>query len=128
MTAAGKRLAELRRRRAQRDKPAEVIQPDPGPDLDARAELVAGLRALADFLEQRPEVPCPQAAEVMHVVLAKHTAEGESLPLPDDVQIAAVREIAALLDVPPHIEGTRAFLEYSFGGDVTYCMYAKLTD
>ena len=32
---------------------------------DERARLIAGLRALADFLEERQEVPAPQWVDVM---------------------------------------------------------------
>lgn len=120
MTEAGKRLVELLRRRAERNHPGEIIQPDPGPGLDERAAMVAGLRALAQLLEERPEVPCPRTIDAQHTVLPRFTATGEKVPLPDDAKIAAVREIATALGIWPLIDDTRAGFRYPLGGNVYY--------
>ena len=42
---------------------------DPTVTPEHRAQVIAGLRALADLLEARPEVPCPQYVMEQHSVL-----------------------------------------------------------
>jgi hypothetical protein len=70
-----------------------------------RAEVIAGLRALADFIEQHPDFPLPTYPEFMHCSGAQFDAEGA----------AEVRQIAEILDAPLTMNGGSANTERMFG-------------
>lgn len=54
------------------------------------AALIDGLRQLADFYEQHPEVPAPPMPDFQHCVLATEDATG----------IAEIEQVAAVLGSP----------------------------
>ncbi|MDG4790343.1 hypothetical protein O7626_40810 [Micromonospora sp. WMMD1102] len=58
---------------------------------DPRAELVAGLRALADFFEANPDMPIPSSPKFEHIVLTDNDRDG----------LAEMAQIGRLLDVAP---------------------------
>lgn len=63
---------------------------------DRRAEFIAGLRALADFLAAHPDLPVPRCPE-----LTVHTGlDGVGGRLPDEQARAEVDRVAAVLGVP----------------------------
>jgi hypothetical protein len=51
--------------------------------------LIAGLRGLADFIEQHPDFPLPTFPEFVHCATARE----------DEAGVAEVRQIATVLDV-----------------------------
>jgi hypothetical protein len=63
-----------------------------------RAAMVATIRALADFVETRTDLPVPTSVHAQH-----------SLPGHDPTNADAVREAAAALDVEPDIGETAAY-------------------
>ncbi|WP_433180631.1 hypothetical protein [Actinoallomurus sp. CA-150999] len=87
-----------------------TTQPIVPGDLFARTQTIAGLRALADFLEANPAIPVYEYGWEVSV----HT-EGT-----DEQETAEVERIAALLDVTPvrspggHYTASRTF------GRITY--------
>jgi hypothetical protein len=76
---------------------------------EKRANVIAGLRALADFIEQHPDFPLPMFPEFVHCAMAHE----------DEAGVAEVRQIAAALgaemtvdpegdaDVTFHFDGLR---------------------
>jgi hypothetical protein len=75
-----------------------------------RTTAIAGLRALADFLETRPEVP-----------LGSYVSDAE--------KIAEVRRIAEVLGVDAQIweDGTGIVAPYQVAGRTTFTVHAHLT-
>lgn len=88
---------------------------------DHRGAIVAGLRAMADFLETRPDVPLSDYAyvNVQHSVL--HGT--------DDEKIAEVRRIAELLGVEARIydDGTAIVCRHPVAELTTFTVHALLT-
>lgn len=86
-----------------------------------RTTVIAGLRAMADFLETRPEIPLGDYAfvNVQHSVL-----DGT-----DDEKIAEVRRIAGLLGVQARIyeDGTGVGCSYAVAELTTFTVHAILT-
>jgi hypothetical protein len=86
-----------------------------------RTTAIAGLRALADFLETRPEVPLGSyvSVNVQHSVLDGTDAE----------KIAEVRRIAEVLGVDAQIweDGTGIVAPYQVAGRTTFTVHAHLT-
>lgn len=73
-------------------------------DLERRAELVRGLRELAQFYEDHPEVPFPTRPGFTHCVLGDD-AEG----------VAVVEAVAATLGIEAIPRGNRVEAERQFG-------------
>lgn len=69
-----------------------------------RAELIAGLRQLADWYEQHPEVPLPPYPDWRHCVLAKDdtsgTAEVEAVAAALGADVKYGKHVAADKDFP----------------------------
>jgi hypothetical protein len=86
-----------------------------------RTTVIAGLRAMADFLETRPEIPLGDYAfvNVQHSVL--HGT--------DDEKIAEVRRIASLLGVEARIyeDGSGIVCTYPVAELTTFTVHAILT-
>jgi hypothetical protein len=92
-----------------------------------RAEIVAGLRALAQFLEDRPELPCPQHADVQHSFMGPlNLRTYEPVQVPDAEVIAFVRGVAAALGVEAKVGEESAIVRYAVAPRTTYTVYAKL--
>ena len=83
-------------------------------DLFARAQIISGLRQLADFLEANPSVPVDTYGYTLHQFTDHHQ--------PEQARRAQVKAIAELLDVIPldetdsggHLYASRTF------GRITY--------
>lgn len=65
---------------------------------ERRAEVVAGIRALADLIETNLDLPVPQSISAQHSIIGDLTSEG----------IALIRSAAGTLGVEPKIEPGRA--------------------
>lgn len=75
--------------------------------LDPRAKLIAGMRALADFFEQHPDVPTPPGGDDISYCV----------PMDDDDEgVAEVARIAAMLGVEPRRTGGGSRARREFGG------------
>lgn len=66
--------------------------------VDTRAELIAGLRELANFLEQHPDAPIPPQPTMSWAYLGDNDAAG----------VAYVRGVAAALGVEPWIGSSKS--------------------
>lgn len=86
-------------------------------DEQHRRELVAGLRELADFLEQHPDVPAPYRAH------AQISVFGEA----DDEVFADARRIAGLVGATVNEDMMRLRAERTFGGYVDLVVHAQST-
>lgn len=84
-----------------------------------RAAVVAGIRALADFVESRTDLPVP------HSVAAQHSFPGRL----DQGGVSHARELAARLGVEPDISDTsiHARTEIASGGYLTNLPYFRVT-
>jgi hypothetical protein len=96
------------------------------PTAEHRAALVAGLRALARFLEDRPDIPCPFSVRAQHSVIAPYDDGYRQVPMSADAKAAYVRQIAARFPELPDINDTAATFEHPFGGEVAYVVHANL--
>lgn len=95
-----------------------------------RAQSIAGLRAMADFLEARPDIPGPYMVRVQHSVTDEYDPPTFQIVRKTDAEkIAEVRRIAALLGVQARIydDGTGISFEYDIAGLATYVVHAALT-
>ena len=84
-----------------------------------RAEIVAGLRALADFIEARTDLPVPNHIRAQHSVIDTYVA-GRWLSAPDSDEgvLRVVREAAAALpdvELRTHHDGDGNETGISFG-------------
>lgn len=61
---------------------------------DHRASVVAGIRALADFIETRTDLPVPDGATAQYSELDRSKVE------------QVVRQVAAALGIEPHLHST----------------------
>jgi hypothetical protein len=88
---------------------------------ERRAAIAAGLRAMADFLEARPEIPLSDYA---HVDLQHSVLDGT-----DDEKVAEVRRIAELLGVKArvHEDGSAVVCRYPVAELTTFTVHALLT-
>jgi hypothetical protein len=105
------------------DCPTPVPPAEPAPVADTeRAEAVAAIRALADWIESHPEAPVPRSA------CAQHTIHDGT----DDEKRAAVEAVARVLGVErtEWENGTSARVVVARIGchDVTHTVHAALTD
>lgn len=77
---------------------------------DARDDLIQGLRELADWYEQHPEVPLPPYPSFEHCVLERGGG--------DEAGVAEVEQVAASLDATVergvHTEARRRFAGLPF--------------
>jgi hypothetical protein len=73
---------------------------------ERRAELVSGLRELADWYEKHPKMPLPSYPDFAHCVLAADDKSGK----------AEVRKIASILGVKPHEHENRLSVDRKFDG------------
>jgi hypothetical protein len=71
-----------------------------------REQIIEGLRAIADFYEQHPDVPLPPFPSWSHCVLSDDDTQGQ-------VDVAAV---ATALDVPMKVKDGSADAKTKFGG------------
>lgn len=97
---------------------------------DHRATIIAGLRAMADFLEARPEIPEPYLVREQHSITDEYDLQThEVIHKTDEEKVAETRRIAALLGVEPTIydDGTGIILEYRVAELATYIVHAQLT-
>lgn len=76
----------------------------------SRDETIAGLRALADWLENHPDAATTSEREYGHYVLAGDDAVG----------IALVRAIAQSLGLPVTVDTTEAYCSVQFGGGISW--------
>jgi|SRR5690349_19500337 len=72
---------------------------------EARMALVAGLRQLADFYEQHPELPVPLYPKFLHNIHVDN----------DEAGIEQVQAMAAVLGVPVTYDDTGAEVEVRLG-------------
>lgn len=84
-------------------------------DLGRRAELVRGLRELAQFFEDHPEMPIPRYPDLPHCV---HATD-------DETGIAEIKAIAATLGVEVDDGTTRVNREFA---GLTYHAFYNLRD
>jgi hypothetical protein len=100
---------------------------DPAVTTEQRAEVIAGLRAMAQFLQDRPEVPCPQYVRQQHSFLEPlDTSTWERVPVPDAEKIRFVQSVAAMLGVEAEVTEAYAMVEYAVGARTTYAVHANL--
>jgi hypothetical protein len=100
---------------------------DPAVTPEQRAEIIAGLRAMAQFLEDRPEVPCPQNVREQHSFLEPlDTSTWERVPVPDAEKIRFVQSVAAMLGVEAQITDRSVSMEYAVAARTTYTVHANL--
>jgi hypothetical protein len=94
----------------------------------ARAQVIDGLRALADFLDTNPDVPTNSWASISYSVSAANMNKGY---VSDDEERAEVDRVAAILGVTPelqadggHYTAMRAFgpVEYHVTAITEECM------
>lgn len=86
-----------------------------------RSTVIAGLRAMADFIEARPEIP-----------VGSYTSVGlqySVLTGTDEEKIAEVRRIAGLLGVEAEIydDGIGVIIRYRVADRTTFTVHANLT-
>lgn len=89
-------------------------------DTTQRLRLITGLRALADFLEDRPEIPAPRSVEV-----SAFAADGT-----DDAMRAEIDRVIALLGSEierQHLDHGHYSTSLDFG-PVRYAAIAVLAD
>jgi hypothetical protein len=86
---------------------------------DERAERIAGLRALADLLESRPEIPVPDSLSGQYSVLAFRYNRGDSIRLDFAQRMAEGARIAALLG----LELNERVARLPLGGNVQYVVH-----
>lgn len=88
-----------------------------------RAAVVAGIRALAQLVEDHPALPVPRTIYAQHTI-----TDG-----PDYDRVAQVRATAALLGAKACVSAGQASARHPLvdaltaGFDVSYVIYAKLT-
>lgn len=73
---------------------------------DPRAELLAGLRELADFIAAHPEMPIPEYPAFTHCIG----------PCPDADGLAVAQQLAEVLDVEPTVSGGHTDVKRLFRG------------
>jgi hypothetical protein len=78
-----------------------------------RAAMVAAIRALADFVEQRTDLPVPTSVRAQH-----------SLITVDPQNIDRVREVADLLGVEANVYDITAMAEHTIAPFPTSVVYA----
>ncbi|GIH78303.1 hypothetical protein [Planobispora longispora] len=76
-----------------------------------RRELIAGLRALAAFLDSHPQVPVPRYGAIRVSVHTNYDTDATTEP----EAIAEVERIAALLGTTPTVEGGHHVAGMEFG-------------
>jgi len=94
-----------------------TVSPEPATEQcgpDHRADLIAGLRDMANWLEANPDVPVG-AHDFMRL---QYCADVYTASL--DEARAEVDRVAALLDAKPYRDGTHYGTEKDFGGNVSY--------
>lgn len=91
------------------------------PDQPDRAECVAAIRDLAQWIEDHPEVPAPQMVDAQYSLLSAS---------PDNADV--VRELAEQLGVEPRIGAGATSLKVrlvsGFPLDVKYIVHGRLTE
>jgi hypothetical protein len=85
-----------------------------------RAQSITGLRALATFLEDHPDIPAPQ------YIRGQHSVFGSDPATPDAEKIAAVRAVAAQLGVEARLDSSLVRVEYAVAPNTTYVVAANL--
>lgn len=110
-----------------------TTQPTPDPISDStmtakdRADVIAGLKAMAQFLEDNPEMPCPQYIREQHTFMEPlNLRTFERVPVPDSEKIAFVRTVAARLGVDAEVDDESATCDYAVTARTTYTVHAKL--
>jgi hypothetical protein len=94
---------------------------------EQRAEVIAGLRAFAQFLEDNPDVPCPQNIRNQHSFLEPlDTTTWERVPAPDAEKIAFVQSVADQLGGQVRVRDDSVSLEYAVAARTTYTVHAAL--
>jgi hypothetical protein len=104
-------------------------QPTPAKS-DHRTTIIAGLRAIADFLETRPEIPEPDRVDVQYSVIDRYDPQNyRIIETTDDEKIAEVRRIAGLLGVEAEFsqDGGGVATRYKVADQSIYTVHAKLT-
>lgn len=87
-------------------------------DDEQRAQLVAGLRELADWYEQHPTMPVPSYPDFAHCVLTGDDKAGS----------AEVRKMARLLGVKPYGNGHRVTADRRFGAVAFRAFYVPCAE
>lgn len=86
-----------------------------------RAKTVAAIRALADFVESRTDLPVPTSVRAQHTLRRPPGPQNEVI----------VRNVATMLDVAPVIYEDSAFatVEISrYPVEVDYTVYGRLSE
>lgn len=94
-----------------------TVPPEPATEQrepDHRADLIAGLRDMADWLEANPDVPVG-AHDFVRLQYCADVYTGGIV-----ASRAEVDRVAVLLDAKPYRDGTHYGAEKDFGGDVSY--------
>jgi hypothetical protein len=93
--------------------PAPAADVEPAGPVDKRAETIAGLRELADWLAANPDVPVfgSESFQVFPQNFPHITTEGEA--------VAELLRIAALVGVEP-TQSTHASISVGFRGGISY--------
>lgn len=86
-------------------------------ETDNRAEKIAGMRELLDFLEQHPVIPLPNLA-TGYTLYPKNSAAGQDIPAALD----ELREVGAAIGSAPHTRyGRHVYLDGpTFRGGVDF--------
>jgi hypothetical protein len=95
-----------------------------------RADIIAGLRAAADFLEAHPDIPEPYTVDLQHSVTIDYDPQTRQMTDPTDAEkIAEVRRIGDLLGVETtiHEDGSGVVSRYKIASQTTYLVHANLT-
>jgi len=89
---------------------------------DERARLIAGFRALADFLQDHPDVPAPYWADVM--VFPSHSTDEEMRAEIDQIAARIGAEPVDRTAVGGHYTASRRFGPVEYRA-VAICAYAR---
>ena len=91
-----------------------------------RAEAVAGLRALADLIESRPDLPVPHALSAQDTVLrARDTDAGEWTDAPLAQRLAEGERVARLLGLELGGHDGHRVARLELGGGVQYSVVVQ---
>lgn len=92
-----------------------------------RAAMIAGIRALAQFVEDHPELPCPNRVTAQHSFMEPLNLDTfEYEPVPDAPKLELIRRVADQLGVQADIHAESASVRHDITEYVTYVVHAKL--
>lgn len=92
-----------------------------------RDEVIAGLRAMAQFLEDNPDIPSPQSVHVQHSFLEPlDTTTWERTPVSDAEKVAYVRAVGDRLGVETEVYEGSVHFQYAVAARTSYTVHAAL--